>query len=132
MERGARAARPSRPPTSPGFRSTSTICSRTTRWSLIESACRVTDLETGIAAYADCRTREASYRMALKEVEKRIAEAIDAAKAAQKKERRDEVIHDHTIVRTYNFSRGLVKDHRTGKTATIKEILGKGKLELLR
>lgn len=98
----------------------------------IESACRVTDLETGIAAYADCRTREASYRMALKEVEKRIAEAIDAAKAAQKKERRDEVIHDHTIVRTYNFSRGLVKDHRTGKTATIKEILGKGKLELLR
>ena len=98
----------------------------------IESACRITDLATGIAAYADCRTRESSYRMALKEVAKRIAEAKQAAEAAQKKERRDEVIHDHTIVRTYNFARNQVKDHRTGKSATIKEILGKGRLELLR
>ena len=98
----------------------------------IESACRITDLETGVVAYADCRTREASYRMAMKEVDKRIKEAKEAAKAAEKKERRDAAIHDHTIIRTYNFSRGLVKDHRTGKTASIKDVLGKGRLELMR
>jgi peptide chain release factor 1 len=98
----------------------------------VESACRVTHVESGIQAYADCRTQEASYRMALKELEKRMENAAAEKKAAAKKERRDEVIHDHTVVRTYNFSRGQVKDHRTGKTATIQDILKKGKLDLLR
>lgn len=98
----------------------------------IESACRITDLATGITAYADCRTREASYRMALIELEKRIDQAKKDAKARARKKRRDEAIHDHTIVRTYHFARGLVKDHRTGKEATIKEIIGKSRLELLR
>ena len=98
----------------------------------IESACRITDTATGISAYADCRTREASYRSALAELEKRIRDAKAAALARDRKARRDVVIHDHTVVRTYNFSRGLVKDHRTGKEATVKEIIGKAKLELLR
>jgi protein subunit release factor A len=98
----------------------------------IESACRITDDASGISAYADCRTREASYRMALAELEKRIAQAKADAQAKVRKDRRDVAIHDHTIVRTYNFSRGLVKDHRSGKEATVKEILGKGRLDLLR
>lgn len=98
----------------------------------IESACRITDEATGIAAYADCRTREASYRSALAELERRIQEAKAAVVARDRKARRDVAIHDHTVVRTYNFSRGLVKDHRTGKEATVKEIVGKAKLELLR
>jgi peptide chain release factor 1 len=97
-----------------------------------ESACRVTDIATGLQAFADTRSREASYRMALKELQKRISDAKKAVKATAKKERRDEVIHDHTVVRTYNFSRGQVKDHRTGKTATIKDVLEKGRIELLR
>lgn len=97
-----------------------------------ESACRITDIATGLQAFADTRSREASYRMALKELQKRIADAKKAVKATAKKERRDEVIHDHTVVRTYNFSRGQVKDHRTGKTATIKDVLEKGRIELLR
>jgi protein subunit release factor A len=70
--------------------------------------------------------------MALAELDKRIAQAKADKQAASKKARRDEAIHDHTIVRTYNFSRGLVKDHRSGKEATVKEIMGKGRLELLR
>lgn len=98
----------------------------------VESACRITDHASGIAAYADCRTREASYRMALAELDKRIAQAKADVQAKARKDRRDVAIHDHTVVRTYNFSRGLVKDHRSGKEATVKEILGKGRLELLR
>jgi peptide chain release factor 1 len=98
----------------------------------IESACRITDQTTGIQAYADCRTREASYRMALAELEKRIAETKAAAIAADRKARRDIAIHDHTVIRTYNFARGLVIDHRTGKTGTIKDILSKGKIDKLR
>jgi len=98
----------------------------------IESACRIHDHATGLSAYADCRTREASYRMALAELDKRIAQAKADAQAKVRKDRRDVAIHDHIIVRTYNFSRGLVKDHRSGKEATVKEILGKGRLDLLR
>jgi len=97
-----------------------------------ESACRLTDIATGLQAYADCRSSDASYNMARKELDKRIAEAKQGVKATAKKERRDEVIHDHTVVRTYNFSRGIVKDHRSGKTASVKDILEKAKLDLLR
>jgi protein subunit release factor A len=98
----------------------------------VESACRITDEASGISAYADCRTREASYRSALAELEKRIRDAKAAVVARDRKARRDVAIHDHTVVRTYNFSRGLVKDHRSGKEASVKDVLGKGKLELLR
>ena len=98
----------------------------------VESACRITDEASGISAYADCRTREASYRSALAELEKRIRDAKAAVVARDRKARRDVAIHDYTVVRTYNFSRGLVKDHRSGKEASVKDVLGKGKLELLR
>jgi len=98
----------------------------------VESACRITDIETGIQAYADCRTREASYRMALTELEKRIKQAKEEAKAKARKAKRDQAIHDHTVVRTYDFKSGQVRDHRTGKSASIKDILGKSKLEKLR
>jgi protein subunit release factor B len=98
----------------------------------VESACRITDEASGISAYADCRTREASYRSALTELEKRICQAKAAVVARDRKARRDVAIHDHTVVRTYNFSRGLVKDHRSGKEASVKDVWGKGKLELLR
>ncbi len=36
------------------------------------------------------------------------------------------------MIRTYMFHKGIVKDHRTNKTASIKDILQKGKIELLR
>jgi len=98
----------------------------------IESACRLTDIATGIQAYADCRTQATSYRKALAELTNRIAESKLAKKAADKKKHRDAIIHDHTVVRTYNYSRGQVKDHRTDKTASIKDIVEKGKLDLLR
>ena len=97
-----------------------------------ETACRVTHKPTGLQAYADTRTREASYRMALANLEDRIRGAAAEARADKRKARRDVAIKDHTVVRTYNFSRGLVVDHRSGKEATVKNILEKGKLELLR
>ena len=98
----------------------------------IESACRITDLATGITAYADARTREVSFRMATEELETRIKKAKKDAAAAKKKARRDVAIHDHTVIRTYNYSRGTVLDHRSGKQATIKNVVEKGKIDLLK
>jgi peptide chain release factor 1 len=98
-----------------------------------DSACRITHLPTGITAFCqDERNRLANYKQALKTIEQRLKAHKDGAKAKKKKERRDRAIQDHTTVRTYDFSRGVVTDHRTGKSASIKDILYKGKLDKLK
>lgn len=97
-----------------------------------ESACRITHIPTGISAYCDERSQHTSKKKALKELEKRLKEAAEEEKAKDKKAHRDWKIHNMEVVRTYHFVRGTVKDHRTGKTASLKEVLDKGNLDLLR
>jgi protein subunit release factor A len=70
--------------------------------------------------------------MATEELEARIKKAKKDAVAAKKKARRDVAIHDHTVIRTYNYSRGTVLDHRSGKQASIKNVVEKGKIDLLK
>lgn len=96
------------------------------------TACRLTHLPTGIQAYCDERTQRTSYKKALATLEGRIREALAAAKAATRKERRDKAIKNLETVRTYDYKRGTVKDHRTGKVASIKEVMQKGRIDLLR
>jgi protein subunit release factor A len=62
----------------------------------------------------------------------RVRESAAKRVARQRKARRDYAIRNEERVRTYDYSRNLVTDHRTGKTAPIKEILEKAKLEKLR
>ena len=38
-------------------------------------------------------------------------------------EKRREAIKNNGTIRTYNFQRNTVKDHRTGKTADLKNLL---------
>ncbi len=97
-----------------------------------DSAVRATHIPTGISVYVDGRSQHKNKAQALKELEARLKEAAEEEKAAQKKEKRDKAIHDTTIIRTYNFPRGIVKDHRTGKTASLKRVLGKGDLDALK
>lgn len=97
-----------------------------------ESACRVTHIPTGIQAYADQRSQKQSLRMALTELEQRLEDLAAERLAKQRKDRRQEAIKPQATARTYNFCRGTVKDHRTGKTAPLKEVMGKGRIDLLR
>lgn len=98
-----------------------------------DSACRITHIPTGISAYADERSQKNSRRLAMNELVKRLRDIQKEKKAAEKKERRDhKVKNPERAIRTYDYKAGLVYDHRTGKSATIKDILKKGKLELLR
>jgi protein subunit release factor A len=96
-----------------------------------DSMVRITHIPTGIVVSVDGRHQHKNRKAALEELEKRIRELRLQRKAAQKKAYRDAKIHDHTIVRTYDYSRGVVKDHKTRKTASLKNILDKGRLELL-
>ena len=97
-----------------------------------DSACRITYIPSGISAYADERCQQHSKKQAMKNLIIRLAAIKEAKKAEIKKDRRNIAIHDHTIIRTYNYDRGTVKDHRTGKIASIKNVLDKGKIDLLK
>jgi peptide chain release factor 1 len=98
----------------------------------VNSACRVTHIPTGITSYCDERDQGTSRKKAMAELEQRIQEAKDNIKAADKKARRDDAIHNTPIIRTYDFKRGIVKDHKSGKEVSLRKILDKGMIELLR
>jgi peptide chain release factor 1 len=95
------------------------------------SCVRLTHIPTGTQVTIDGRNQHANLRKARKELESRVAELIAAEQADARKARRDEAIKDQTTLRTYNFKQGVVHDHRTGKTASLKEVLGKGRIDLL-
>lgn len=96
-----------------------------------ESCVRATHIPTGISVVVDERSQHTSKRKALKELERRLIEQGREKKAAARKARRDERIHDKSYIRTYDFKSGLVRDHRSGKTASVKDVLIKGRLDLL-
>lgn len=97
-----------------------------------DSMVRVTHIPTGISASIDGRDQHQNKKKAIKLLEKRLIEAKKDKIAQEKKEHRDYKIHNTKRIRTYDYSKGLVKDHRTGKTATIKDVVEKGKLDLLK
>jgi len=97
----------------------------------VQTMVRATHIPTGITVTQDGRHRHRNEKKALAELERRVVSAAEAVKAKKKKARRDEKIHEHNVVRTYNFAKDTVKDHRSGKTASIKQVVEKGRLDLL-
>ena len=96
-----------------------------------DSCVRITHIPTGINATVDGRHQGKNKKLAMKELYIRLQELKDNKKAQKKKHKRDIVIHERNIVRTYDYKKGIVYDHRTGKHASLKQIM-KGKLELLK
>lgn len=89
---------------------------------------RMTHLPTGIVVTMRGRYYHKNVAMAKKEMLKRLQEAKDDAAAMQKKAHRDQKIRDFRVVRTYDFSSGMVKEHRTGRKAGIRKVM-KGDLD---
>lgn len=87
---------------------------------------------TGIRVRIDGRDQHHNKREAIDEIRRRVREYHDAKLAAKRKARRDEAIKNCPRVRTYDFISKKVTDHRTGKTASLKDVLEKGRLDLLR
>jgi protein subunit release factor A len=97
------------------------------------SSCVVaTHVPTNISVTIDGRNQHQNKRKAKRLLRKRVEDFWADQKAQKKKERRDEVIHDTKRIRTYDFKAGIVKDHRTGKVASLKDVLIKGRLDLLK
>lgn len=98
----------------------------------LETCCVLTHKPTGIEAIGDRRTRSQSYKVAYRGLVEKLQEAEEEERAARLKARRDKAIHNTERIRTYDYSRGIVTDHRTGKSASIKDVVVKGKLDLLK
>jgi protein subunit release factor A len=96
------------------------------------STVKATHTPTGIVVVANGRCQHTNKRHAIEELQERLVALADEKRGAARKERRDIAIHERNIIRTYNYDRGLVKDHRSGKTASIKDVLEKGRIDLLR
>ena len=77
----------------------------------------------------DTRSQSQNQRIAMERLEKR----IDAKKEAIMLERMNqwrEASKSQGVIRTYNFARNEVRDHRTGKKANLKKVLN-GDLNLI-
>ena len=98
-----------------------------------ETAVRATHIPTNTVVFIqEQRSRAQNKKRAIAVLKSRLKERRAEEKAYAKKLRRDEKIKERNIVRTYDFSRGVVKDHRSGKEASLKKVLTKGRIDLLR
>ncbi len=95
------------------------------------SCVRVTHLPSGIVVTIDGRYQHKNLKVAMRELERRLQQAKDDRKAVARKERRDFAIKNEVTIRTYDFKSGVVKDHRTGRTASVKDVLIKGRFDLV-
>lgn len=98
----------------------------------VNSAIRLTHIPTGIQVRIDGRDSHQNLREARKELQRRLDEAEASERATAKKERRDDAIKPSGAIRTYKFKEGVVIDHRSGKRASLKDVLEKGRIDLLR
>ena len=97
-----------------------------------DSCVIATHIPTGLEVRIDGRNQHQNKKQAVKQLEKFFDAYLAEQKASEKKSRRDHAIKNVVRVRTYDYKRGVVTDHRTGKTASIKDILVKGLLDKLR
>jgi protein subunit release factor A len=97
-----------------------------------ESCVTITHIPTGITETCqETRSQKKNYDIAIARIERKLLE-IDLSEKTEKinEERKTQILNKKHI-RTYNYPRGRVKDHRSGKEADLKKFLD-GDLELLR
>lgn len=98
----------------------------------VETMVKATHIPTGISISIDGRNQYQNKKQALKGLEEKVQQFYQEKKDAAKKEYRDQKIKERNIIRTYDYKTGQVTDHRTNKTASIKNIIKKGKINLLK
>lgn len=98
----------------------------------VESCVVVVDPETGMTETCqETRSQAKNRSLAVERLTERIVAYEKWKKACIRNDERKKLIGTGDVVRTYNFPRNEVKDHRTGKKANLKKVLN-GTLNLLR
>ena len=88
-----------------------------------DSCVTATHVPTGLTVTIDDRKQAQNKKKALKELKKRFDDLIMKQRAELKKASRDFRIQNTRTIRTYNFKRGTVKDHRSGKVKSLSKML---------
>lgn len=93
------------------------------------SCVKATHIPTGISVTIDGRSQIQNKKTAIKELEKKVLQDAEDKKAAAKKKKRDDKIRNAETIRTYDYNKNLVRDHRSMKHADLKRFM-KGKIDL--
>ena len=98
----------------------------------VETCVTVTHIATGMKETCqDTRYKNKNLYIAYNRLLKRLSDNVERQKHELLNKKRVEALRDAGVIRTYNFPRNEVKDHRTGKKANINKVLD-GKLDLLK
>jgi len=97
----------------------------------VETCVVITHIATGLQEKCeDQRSRAQNEKIAFERLTKRLKQIVIERKLEELNDKRREAIKSNGTIRTYNFQRNTVKDHRTGKTANLKKVLD-GNLDLI-
>ena len=97
----------------------------------VESCVVVVDPVTGFKETCqDTRSQAKNRCLAVERLERRIRDAEESAALQKRNLLRIKLLDSGFRLRTYNFLRGEVKDHRTGKKAPLDKVLN-GRPDLL-
>jgi peptide chain release factor 1 len=97
----------------------------------VETCVVITHLATGMQEKCeDQRSRAQNEKIAFERLKARLKERMTNIKLIALNDKRREAIQSVGRIRTYNFQRNEVKDHRTGKIAPLDKVLN-GEIELL-
>lgn len=97
----------------------------------VETCAVVTHILSGLSEKCEeTRSKTKNIETAYKRLVKRLQKIAYDAKMEELNEKRREAIKKNGTIRTYNFQRNTVKDHRTGETANLKKVLD-GHLNLI-
>lgn len=99
-----------------------------------ENCCVLTYVPLDLVITVDGRSRQENLKEAKKLMKAKICRhGVKAERAKNEAERLAKIAPGGVKrVRTYDYSTGVVTDHRTGKRASLKDVLEKGKLEKLK
>lgn len=98
----------------------------------VETCVVVVDPDTGFSETCqDTRSRARNLKLAIERLEVRIQKSEQDAADSRNNNVRKDLIKPSRAIRTYNYSRNEVVDHRTGKKANLKKVLN-GNINLLK
>ena len=98
----------------------------------VETSVVVTHIPSGLKEKCEeTRYKNKNIETAYERLVKRLQKIAFDKKMEELNEKRKEAIKKNGTIRTYNFQRGTVKDHKTGKIANLKKVLD-GHLDLIK
>lgn len=98
----------------------------------VETCVTITHIPSGLKETCqETRHKNKNIEIAYERLQKKLKDIALEEKKRILNEKRNQAIETNGVIRTYNYQRNQVKDHRTGKSASLNKVLD-GKIDLLK